>query len=46
MKNYIFSSKWFSSESDMIDFVNDRDHVKEVISVVKEAEGYTLFYLW
>jgi hypothetical protein len=46
MKNYIFSSRRFSSEGEMEDFVNHRDFVKQVVSVIKEGSYYTLFYLW
>ena len=46
MKNYIFSSRRFSSEGEMEDFVNDKDFVKQVVSVIKESNYYTLFYLW
>ena len=46
MKNYIFNSRRFSSGKEMEDFVNDTDFVKKVISVIKEGNYYTLFYLW
>ena len=46
MKNYIFSSRRFPSEKEMGDFVNNKDFVKHVVSVIKESNYYTLFYLW
>ena len=46
MKNYIFDSRMFSSGKEMEDFVNNRDFVKQVVSVIKEGNYYTLFYLW
>ena len=46
MKGYIFDSRYFTSKEAMMDFVNNRDFVKKVISVIPEGSHYTLFYLW
>ena len=47
MKGYIFDSRYFTSKEAMMDFVNNRDFVKKVISVIPEGGShYTLFYLW
>ena len=46
MKGYIFARKYFTSTQEMLDFVNNSNYVKQVISVVPQGGNYyMLFYL-
>ena len=45
MKNKIFSIRDFTTEKNMLDFINDSD-TKEPISVIKENNIYKLYYIW
>ena len=46
MKGRLFASKTFSSEREMLDFINN-DEYKEPISVIPlEGHTYKLYYLW
>ncbi len=45
MRNKFFSSRTFSSEQEMLAFINDSDS-KEPISVEHMGTIYKLYYMW
>jgi hypothetical protein len=44
MKGKIFDCKTFSTEGEMLDFINNSN--KEPVSVIPEGYRYKLYYLW
>lgn len=44
MKGKIFDFKTFSTEGEMLDFINNGN--KEPVSVIQEGYTYKLYYLW
>ena len=45
MKNKIFDVRTFTSEKEMLDFINGSDN-KQPISVIPNGYTFKLYYLW
>lgn len=46
MKGKLFASKTFSSENEMLDFINNDDYKEPVSVILLEGHTYKLYYLW